>query len=76
MDIMTESPTVVRRHGYPRLRPAGYWLATAVVAGELGLGGIWDIAYAFPSSATWRYTWAIPSYFLVLLGSWKKCWAR
>lgn len=70
MDIMTESPTAVRRHGYPRARSAGYWLATAVVAGELGLGGIWDIA-RIPFVRDLAVHLGYPSYFLVLLGSWK-----
>jgi DoxX-like family len=27
-----------------RLRAAGYWTATACVAAEMGVGGVWDIA--------------------------------
>jgi hypothetical protein len=70
MDIMTESPAVVSRERYPRVRSAGYWLATAVVAGELGLGGIWDIA-RLPFVRDLVVGLGYPSYFLVLLGSWK-----
>ena len=70
MDIMTESPAAVRRGGYPRIRSAGYWLATAVVAGELGLGGIWDIA-RIPFVRDLAVHLGYPSYFLVLLGCWK-----
>jgi hypothetical protein len=53
-----------------RWRPAGYWLATAVVVGELGLGGIWDIA-RLPFVAGLVRHLGYPSYFLVLLGTWK-----
>jgi hypothetical protein len=70
MGIMTESPAVVRRDGYMRARSAGYWLATAVVAGELGLGGVWDIA-RIPFVRDLAVHLGYPSYFLVLLGSWK-----
>jgi hypothetical protein len=70
MHMTTESPAVARRDGYPRLRPAGYWLATAVVAGELGLGGVWDIA-RIPFVRDLAVHLGYPSYFLVLLGSWK-----
>ena len=67
---MTESPAAVRRYGYRRARSAGYWLATAVVAGELGLGGSWDIA-RIPFVRDLAVHLGYPSYFLVLLGSWK-----
>ena len=70
MNVITESPAVVRRDGYLRLRPAGYWLATAVVAGELGLGGVWDIA-RIPFVRDLAVHLGYPSYFLVLLGTWK-----
>ena len=53
-----------------RWRSAGYWLATAAVAGELGLGGAWDIA-RIPSVRDLVTHLGYPSYFLVLLGSWK-----
>ena len=51
-------------------RSAGYWLATVLVAGELGLGGVWDIA-RIPSIHGVVTHLGYPSYFLVLLGSWK-----
>ena len=70
MHMTTESPAVARRDGYLRLRSAGYWLATAVVAGELGLGGVWDIA-RIPFVRDLAVHLGYPSYFLVLLGSWK-----
>lgn len=54
----------------PRLRAAGYWTATACVTAELGVGGVWDIArLSFVSHVVAHLGY--PSYFLVLLGSWK-----
>ena len=66
----TEPSAVTSRYGSPRWRPVGYWLATAVVAGELGLGGIWDIA-RLPFVTDLVTHLGYPSYFLVLLGTWK-----
>ncbi len=54
----------------PRLRAAGYWAATACVAAELGVGGVWDIA-RLPFVADVIAHLGYPSYFLVLLGTWK-----
>jgi hypothetical protein len=70
MDTRTEPPAVTSGHGSARWRPAGYWLATAAVAGELALGGIWDIA-RIPLVANLVTHLGYPSYFLVLLGTWK-----
>ena len=70
MTTRTESPAAAGRYGRPHWRPVGYWLATAVVAGELALGGIWDIA-RIPLVADLVRHLGYPSYFLVLLGSWK-----
>jgi hypothetical protein len=70
MDISTELSTIASRDGPMRWRSAGYWLATVLVAAEVGLGGIWDIAripYVRHLVAHLGY----PSYFLVLLGTWK-----
>ena len=70
MDISTEPRAITSRYGAPRWRPAAYWLATAVIAAELGVGGIWDIArLPFVSHVVTHLGY--PSYFLVLLGSWK-----
>ena len=44
MYARTEPSAVTSPYRSPRWRPVVYWLATAAVAGELGLGGIWDIA--------------------------------
>jgi len=70
VDIITESPAAVRRDGYARVRSAGYWLATAVVAGEMALGGSWDMA-RIPYVRDLAVHLGYPSYFLVLLGTWK-----
>lgn len=70
MHTQTELPAITSRHGFPRCRPAGYWLATAIVTGELALGGIWDIA-RLPFVAQLVTHLGYPSYFLVLLGTWK-----
>jgi hypothetical protein len=53
-----------------RLRAAGYWAATACVAAELGVGGVWDIA-RLPFVRDVVAHLGYPSYFLVLLGTWK-----
>jgi hypothetical protein len=52
------------------MKRIAYWLTTALVAGELGLGGIWDV------SRTQQVRGVIdklgyPEYFLVILGTWK-----
>jgi hypothetical protein len=53
-----------------RRRLAWYWLATVLVTAELGVGGIWDIArLSFVSTIVAHLGY--PSYFLVLLGTWK-----
>jgi hypothetical protein len=70
MDTLTTSPAITSRRGSGRWRPAGYWLATALVAGELGLGGYWDIA-RLPFASDLVTHLGYPSYFLVLLGTWK-----
>jgi DoxX-like family len=53
-----------------RHRGGAYWLATAAVAAELGVGGIWDIA-RLPFVRDLVTHLGYPSYFLVLLGTWK-----
>jgi hypothetical protein len=51
-------------------RSTSYWLATGLVVAELGLGGIWDIArLSFVADLVTHLGY--PSYFLVLLGTWK-----
>jgi DoxX-like protein len=66
--VTTDS--VPTRRGITSRRSAGYWLATFLVAGELGLGGSWDIA-RIPTVRGLVTHLGYPSYFLVLLGSWK-----
>ena len=70
MYTRTESSAIISRREFSRWRPVGYWLATAAVAGELALGGIWDIA-RLPFVADLVTHLGYPSYFLVLLGTWK-----
>jgi DoxX-like family len=70
MDTLTEPPAIASRSGSARWRSAGYWLATVLVVAELGLGGSWDIA-RLPSVHDLVTHLGYPSYFLVLLGSWK-----
>jgi hypothetical protein len=70
MDTLTKPPAIASRSGSTRWRSAGYWLATVLVVAELGLGGIWDIA-RLPSVRDLVTHLGYPSYFLVLLGSWK-----
>jgi hypothetical protein len=64
------APGIASRYASMRFRSAGYWLATGLVAAELGLGGIWDIA-RLPFVRDLVTHLGYPSYFLVLLGSWK-----
>jgi hypothetical protein len=70
MDTLTEPSAIASRSGSTRWRSAGYWLATVLVVAELGLGGSWDIA-RLPSVRSVVAQLGYPSYFLVLLGSWK-----
>lgn len=70
MDTLTESPAIASRPRSKRWRSAGYWLATVLVVAELGLGGTWDIT-RLPSVRDLVTHLGYPSYFLVLLGSWK-----
>jgi hypothetical protein len=53
-----------------RGRVVAYWLVTAGVVGELGVGGGWDIArLSFVRDLVVHLGY--PPYFLVLLGTWK-----
>jgi hypothetical protein len=70
MDTSTGPPTIASRDRSRRYRSVGYWVATALVAIELGLGGIWDIA-RIPYVRNLVTHLGYPSYFLVLLGCWK-----
>lgn len=70
MNTPTEPPGIASRYQFPHWRPAAYWLATAAVVAELGVGGIWDIT-RMPSVRELVTHLGYPSYFLVLLGTWK-----
>src|SRR6266487_1253886 len=70
MGTSTAPPSVASRSGSMRWQSAGYWLATVPVVAELGLGGSWDIV-RLPSVRDLVAHLGYPSYFLVLLGSWK-----
>ena len=70
MNIRTEPSSVSGSRKSADWRLVAYWLATAAVAGELGLGGSWDIA-RLPAVAGLVTHLGYPSYFLVLLGTWK-----
>jgi DoxX-like family len=70
MNITTEPLTIANRYAPMRYRSVGYWLATVPVVVELGLGGVWDIArLGFVRDLVTHLGY--PSYFLVLLGTWK-----
>jgi hypothetical protein len=70
MNTPSESPGIASRYRFLRWQPAAYWLATAAVTAELGIGGIWDIM-RLPSVRELVTHLGYPSYFLVLLGTWK-----
>jgi hypothetical protein len=58
-----------------RTRPVGaktisYWIATGLLAAELLLGGIWDVL-RIPLVRHVVTDLGYPTYFLVLLGTWK-----
>lgn len=63
-------PQALARPLSPRLRAAAYWTATAGLAAEMGVGGVWDIA-RLPFVSQIVADLGYPSYFLVLLGTWK-----
>jgi hypothetical protein len=70
MNTSAEPLTITNPDASVRYRLAGYWLATIPVAAELGLGGAWDIA-RLPFVRDLVTHLGYPSYFLVLLGTWK-----
>ena len=70
MDTSTQRTNLASGYGSARYRMAGYWLATIPVVGEMGLGGIWDIT-RIPYVRDLVIHLGYPSYFLVLLGTWK-----
>ncbi len=70
MNTSTEPLIIASRDASRRYRSVGYWLATVPVAAELALGGVWDIA-RLPFVRDLVTHLGYPSYFLVLLGTWK-----
>jgi hypothetical protein len=70
MNTSTQPLTVASRDASMRYRSVGYWLATVPVVAELGVGGVWDIA-RLPFVRDLVTHLGYPSYFLVLLGTWK-----
>ena len=56
----------VRGSGYT----VGYWVATALVCGELVAGGIWDVL-RIPLVRDVVAQLGYPRYFLIILGVWK-----
>lgn len=53
-----------------RRRTIAYWVTTALVVFELVLGGVWDILRV-PQVRGVIERLGYPSYFLVILGTWK-----
>jgi uncharacterized membrane protein YphA (DoxX/SURF4 family) len=47
-----------------------YWVATALLAAELLLGGVWDVL-EMPQARSVTDRLGYPGYFLVILGVWK-----
>ncbi|HEX5189074.1 MAG TPA: DoxX family protein [Streptosporangiaceae bacterium] len=72
MNTLTTEPAAAAggRRSSSRWRPVAYWLATVAVAGEMGLGGSWDVARLDVVKALVTHL-GYPTYFLVLLGVWK-----
>ena len=70
MNTWTEPLGIVSRYRSLSWRAVAYWLVTAAVVGESAIGGAWDIA-RLPYVADLVTHLGYPSYFLVLLGSWK-----
>ena len=69
MTTITQVPAATTRRS-PRWRTACYWLATAAVTSELALGGGWDTARLHSVRELVTHL-GYPTYFLVLLGTWK-----
>ena len=70
MNTTTTAAPSVATARTPRRRLAWYWVVTVPVVAEMAVGGIWDIA-RLSFVATLVTHLGYPSYFLVLLGTWK-----
>ena len=53
-----------------RNRSTVYWVTTALLAFELGLGGVWDVLRV-PQVREVMERLGYPAYFLIILGVWK-----
>jgi len=53
-----------------RNRAVAYWVTTALLAFELGLGGVWDVLRV-PQVRGVMDRLGYPAYFLIILGVWK-----
>jgi len=67
---VTEPLGIIGRYRSLSGRASVYWLVTAAVVAESAVGGIWDIT-RMSSVADLVTHLGYPSYFLVLLGTWK-----
>jgi uncharacterized membrane protein len=71
MEVTMSAVTTIRPRGRPvTARALAYWAATALVAAELGVGGVWDVART-PQVREIVGVLGYPGYFLVILGVWK-----
>ncbi|MFZ1176320.1 MAG: DoxX family protein [Mycobacterium sp.] len=64
--------TAITKTHHPRTRAqmTTYWIATGLLVAELTLGGIWDVL-RIPLVRNVVTHLGYPTYFLVLLGTWK-----
>lgn len=70
MNTLTEPLGMISRYRSLSWRATVYWLVTAGVVAESAVGGTWDIT-RMPYVAGLVTHLGYPSYFLVLLGTWK-----
>lgn len=70
MNTSTEPLGTISRQHSLSWRLTVYWLATAALVAESAVGGAWDIT-RMPYVAGLVTHLGYPSYFLVLLGTWK-----
>jgi hypothetical protein len=55
----------------PRSRAVAYWAATAIIAAELAVGGVWDILRVEYVREVLERQLGYPTYFAVIMGAWK-----
>jgi hypothetical protein len=56
---------------WARSRAVTYWAATAIIAAELAVGGVWDLLRTEYVREIVERQLNYPSYFLVIMGVWK-----